>query len=476
MVAWASGAVWAVAPAGAGASPPARFGPASPAPATDPVDAVSVGEQAYDYGFPLLEFLRVRAEQTSVRCDDHRGDAPVNTFSNVTAFADASERTVVAPNTDTLYSIAHLDLSRGPLVLSHPDMGGRYYSFAMLDPYTNVIDTPGSRESGGRAARILIRWAGHPRVVRGIRGRFQKVITSPYRRVWVIGRTLATDRRDQLRALAQMRRYRLATLDGRSVQSPAHCAAGTPAVHPTPTDGAAFLNALGAALAQNPPPARDAPLLRTLAPYGIGPGLSPSRAGLDPATLAALYQGVSMEAQTLTTKAKGHALTVAEQHGGWYEPEPDIGRYGTDYTFRAYIAAVGLGANTAEEAIYPTGVTDAQGALLEGGNVYELTFGRASIPPARYFWSLTMYDANGYLVANSENRYSVGPSHPPLVRAADGSVTIVISDRRPAQPGVNWLPAPSSGQFRLNLRLYGPSRAALSGAWAPPPVQNLGSG
>ena len=126
--------------------------------AVDADRAGALGKQAYDYGLPLLEFLRIRREQTSVRCPDGRGNAPVNSFSNARGFATAADRTVVAPNTDTLYSLAHLDLARGPIVLSHPNMGKRYYSFELVDPYTNVIDIPGVREDGRRAGSFVISW------------------------------------------------------------------------------------------------------------------------------------------------------------------------------------------------------------------------------------------------------------------------------------------------------------------------------
>ena len=125
-----------------------------------PEEAAALGKQAYDYGFPLLEFLRVRREQTSVECPDIRGNSPVNSFSNAGGFATAADVTVVAPNTDTLYSIAHLDLKKGPITLRHPKMGKRYYSFELLDPYTNVIDIPGLREDGGGASSYAIRWTG----------------------------------------------------------------------------------------------------------------------------------------------------------------------------------------------------------------------------------------------------------------------------------------------------------------------------
>ena len=130
---------------------------------------------------------------------------------------------------------------------------------------------------------------------------------------------------------------------------------------------------------------------------------------------------------------------------------------------------LGLGANTPDEAIYPVALTDSDGGLLNGANDYRVTFAPGDAPPARYFWSLTVYDSNGYLTPNPIDRYSLGPSHPPLVKRPDGSIVIALQHDAPTGTRVNWLPTPATG-FRLNLRLYGPRRAALSGAWMPPPI------
>jgi hypothetical protein len=445
---------------------PAAVGAAGPT--ADQADAL--GAQAYDYGLPLLEFLRVRGEQTSVRCPDDMGDAPVNSFSNARGFARARDRTIVAPNTDTLYSIAHLDLGHGPIVLSHPDMGKRYFSFELLDPYTNVIDIPGLREDGPDAGSYEIRWSGKPgRRADGV----SRVIDSKYRRVWVIGRTLATDAADQRKAKRLMAKYSLSRVSGEEKSFPEGCEPGEPADLTTPTDGAAFIAALNRGLAANPPPRRDRPLLRQLRPLGIGPGLSPEKAGLAPDVLAALYDGVAKEAAALPGAARLSAYTDALKTDGWLLPASNIGNYGTDYAFRAQLAVIGLGANTPDEAIYPTGIADSGGALYSGANDYRLVFPPGDEPPAKYFWSLTMYDSAGYLVPNPTHRYSLGPSHPPLLKQPDGSIVIVIQGTEPTDPGVNWLPSPP-GSFRLNLRLYGPSRAARSGAWRPPGVVKVG--
>jgi hypothetical protein len=123
--------------------------------------------------------------------------------------------------------------------------------------------------------------------------------------------------------------------------------------------------------------------------------------------------------------------------------------------------------------MYPTALTDNTGALLDGRKSYRLVFPPGQAPPNRAFWSLTMYDINGYLVPNSGDRYAIGSSHPPLVKRRDGSIVVVMSSHKPSERLVNWLPAPAS-LFRLTLRVYWPTRQALSGAWKPGPIQLSG--
>ncbi len=334
-----------------------------------PARAQSLGYQAYMYGFPLLEFLRVTATETSVRCPDANGDEPVNTFSQHSRLARPSDRTVIAPNVDTLYSIAHLDLGRGPVVLSHPNMGHRYFVFELLDPYTNVLGYIGSRTTGSEAGRFAIEWTRHPApVARGV-----KVIHSSYRRVWVVGRTLVYGgARDSRRAMALMRRYRLTPPGG--ARHFAHgCQPGKPHKAVTPV-GIAFLRKLDTALTNNPPPARDHRLLRKLARVGVGPHLSVAEAGLAPDVLRALIAGVDQAAASLPTLARGKVLQEALADHGWATIGNGIGAYGTDYLWRAEVAELGLGANTVQEAVYPTALTDSSGRPLSGISDYRLVF------------------------------------------------------------------------------------------------------
>jgi hypothetical protein len=148
------------------------------------------------------------------------------------------------------------------------------------------------------------------------------------------------------------------------------------------------------------------------------------------------------------------------------------GIYGTDYLMRALITAIGLGANRPQDAVYPTSQKDAGGQAYDGANKYVVHFGRDELPPAEGFWSITMYDANYFFVANPINRYSIS-ARQNLQRNDDGSVDLYVQKDSPgADRESNWLPAPS-GKFVLMMRLYWPREAdpsILDGSWTIPPV------
>ena len=442
-------------------------GGAAGASAQTPAQAEQLGHEAYRYGFPLLDLLRIRREETSVPCPDGRGNAPVNHLANASKFATPDDRTVVAPNTDTLYTIAHLDLGKGPVVLRHPDMGDRFFDFELVDPYTNVIGYVGTRTTGSEHGRFAISWNGAP----GERRANVPVIKSKFRRVWLIGRTLAGDEADQAQAFGLMRKYKLTRANGKSFGLPADCyrGKGEPSTYPTPTTGPAFVTSLNRALAKNPPPKRDGPILEQLAPYGVGPGLSPADATVPAEAIESLHSGIAAEAAALPQAARLDFVQKSIEAKGWITAAPNIGDFGTDYAYRALIAVVGIGANTPKEAIYPATLADSNGALLNGANDYRMVFPPGGMPPARYFWSLTMYDLAGYLVDNPIDRYSLGPTHPPLAKRPDGSIVVAVQQDPPTEADVNWLPSPP-GSFRLNMRLYGPRKAALDWTWRPPPV------
>lgn len=455
--------------AGATAGVLAALCGASPAQAAvNPVRAADLGVQAYVYGLPLMESMRVRATMTSIPCADEEGNAPVNAFSHAGGFPGPENRTIVAPNVDTLYSITHLDLGDGPVVLGHPDMGSRYFVFQLLDPYTNTVAYIGSRTTGSKAGRFAITWTGAP----GAAPEGTTPVTVAHRRIWIIGRTLAGDPADQLAARSAMRRYTLTPPGG----APPGTDCDTPAPKPTEAPrltGLAFLDGLSAAMEDNPPPARDAAFLRRLTAIGVGPGRRASQAGLSRLARTVLDRAVRQIDRGMQPLADAVQTGRAVSGRGWSTTPANIGDYGTDYIVRAGVAQIGLGANTQEEAIYRTALFDSRGDRLDGRrSSYRLRFRPGEEPPNDAFWSLTVYDDEGFLVDAPEGRYAVSSSRPPLVRRPDGSVEIVFSRTRPADPQVNWLPVPPQ-RFRAYLRIYAPRSAALTGGWRPPAIERL---
>lgn len=428
------------------ATPDSRItAPPKPAFPPGPIQSAVLGMQAFIYGYPLLEF------------ENFRSQAPaLNTLWSLSGFAEPSVMPIFRPNTDTLYSKAALDLSGGPVVLSVPDMGDRYFSFQLNDPYTNVVDYLGTRATGSGPGTYAITWAGGPAVA--VEG--ATTVTVPFSNMMLLGRTLAGDVIDQERATALMSDYRL-TATGVTASPPPSVAV---------VAGVAALDAISAAMGINPPPIADSAQLHALARIGVGAGLRVADAGLGPLSQIAADVGARIAALLLPLLSNLNQYSTALLNRGWAAPPPAIGDYGTDYQLRAGVFYVGPWANTVDEAMYSAGLLDQNLAPLSGSNTYVLRFAPGLEPPAQAFWSVTVYDDAGYLVPNSANRYSVSNSRPEeLVRQPDGSIDIILAAQDPGHPAANWLPVPD-GVFSAYLRIYLPQQAALDGSWRPPPI------
>ena len=171
-------------------------------------------------------------------------------------------------------------------------------------------------------------------------------------------------------------------------------------------------------------------------------------------------------------------IEIAAQTAVWRNAAPtnwivfkNLGDYGDDYFFRAGAASVAFGVNVEKNVIYPFAFLDATGEPLDGAASYVLRFAPGDEPPTDFLWSLTLYDADGYLVSNELNKYGVR-SDAPLKRNADGSVEILIQHDKPQGDTNNWLPAPR-GPFVLAMRVYRPNEKASTGAWTPPAIQKV---
>jgi hypothetical protein len=459
----------------AGASGP--YNPRDPTQKAEYQRALALGVKAYVYGYPLLDTNRVFLTSTSANVPNGSGAGPVNRFSNVRRLTNPSDRTVVAPNRDTLYSIAWLKLKPQPIVVHMPVVRGRFVVFELLDPYTQNFVNIGS--VGLRAGNYAVTppgWRG--RLPKGVRR-----IRSPYARVWIIGRTYIRNAADTPNVLRIQDKYSLTPLDRWGTRyrppRPRHIHRKT-RQHTVPGTGRgqnplAFFDALGDQLKAFAPPRADRPLLRQLATLGIGPGMHVStNRRLNAATRRGLRAAVAAGYNQVTTDLKTSFLTIAPKHNGWLVSR--TGTYGTDYAQRAVVDRIGLGAPLSNLSIYPFTVTDSNLHPLTGSNRYVAHFPARDLPfPAKAFWSLTLYDSRGFFVPNKAHVYLIN-NRTPLYYNRDGSLDVYIQPTAPRDPVERraWLPSPGADRsFRLIMRLYQPVDipGILTGrSWQPPTV------
>jgi hypothetical protein len=332
--------------------------------------AYAAGAAAWVYGMPTV-LLRATVARY-----------PINRLVGVARLAEPSTRVVVAPNHDTTYAIAHVDLGQGPVVVDAPDTRGRYSVLQLMDTFTNAFAYVGAgreRDRATSAALVAPHWQGA--LPPGLR-----VIRSPSNVVWVLGRTLVDSDADLPAARAVMAAYALTPLaawqagqrDREIVLDtfPARTVGG-PVTLPV---GRAFLGALPAALAANPPPARDACALRSLAAQGIVPGRRPGTPG-DSVRRDALGAGARAAPGLLVRARRQAARHKTRTTGGWEAlPARTVGRYGTRYALRAAVATIGLGANRADQAVYEAAERDAAGRPLNGRHRYVVRFAAGTRP------------------------------------------------------------------------------------------------
>ena len=391
------------------------------------------------------------------------------------AYPAADYKAVVRPNFDTLYSIAVLDMTTEPVIVSAPDTDGRYYLLPMLDMWSDVFASPGWRTTGTQAGNFLITPPGW----NGADPSGMTRIDAPTPYAWVIGRT-KTDGPPDYDAVHKIQAGYLVTPLSQwgkpsqpvSVKIDPSVDMKTPPKTQVDTMPAGKFFAYAAELLKvNPPHITDQPMIAQLKKIGIEPGKSFDMDKASPALRKALESAAGDAQQLMAWKVP----TIARVANGWSMNTDTMGVYGNYYLKRAIVAQVGLFANLPEDAIYPINLGDDTGKPLDGANKYTLHFDKGNTPPANAFWSVTLYDNDGFQVGNSLNRFAVS-SWMPFKYNADGSLDLYFQNESPgADKEVNWLPAPK-GQFTLTMRIYAPRSEALTGEVEdPPPVTRMAS-
>jgi hypothetical protein len=436
-------------------------------------EAQAIAQEAYVYLYPLIIMDLTRKQLTNLDPRVNAMGGPINAFTHIRTFPTAEMRAVVRPNFDTLYSSAWLDLTGGPVVVSTADTGGRYFMLPMLDMWTDVFAVPGKRTNGTGAASFALvppGWNGHlPHAVERIQ--------APTAYVWIIGRTQTNGVKDYEAVHKVQDGYRITLLADwektpREIQHKIDPSVDTrtePLRLVNQIEASEYFNYGADLMKANPPHATDWSIIARMQRIGLEPDKSfdATKVSAD-----ALAQGAAAGLKLMREKAP----TIARVSNGWQMNTDTMGVYGNYYLKRAIVAMVGLGANQVEDAIYPLNISDADGRPVMAENNYVQHFNKDELPPVGAFWSLTLYDAEGFQVANTLNRFAIG-DRDPLKFNADGSLDLYIQNQSPGpDKEANWLPAPKSGRLGLTMRLYAPKSQVAEGRWNPPPVTRAPSG
>lgn len=436
-----------------------------------PAEAKAIATEAFTFFYPLVTMEITRQQLTNIEAGKMVGRGPMNTFSHMRSYPTADFREVVRPNFDTLYSSAWLDLTKEPVIISMPATNGRYYLLPVLDMWSDVLGAPGSRTSGTAAQNIAVippGWQGS--LPAGVM-RLQS--TTPY--AWLIGRIQTNGAADYpaVHAIQNQMTITLLSNWGKPPVAPIVTIDPNVDMKTAPLDQ---VNAMSAdkyfalaseLLKKNPAHLTDWSQIERLKRLGLNDQSTFNLSSLPADIQTAVAEGAREALQEMVRKIP----TLAPVHNGWGMNTTSMGVYGNYYLKRAIVTMVGLGANQPEDAIYPIALVDDKGDEFVGSKNYVLHFEKSELPPNFAFWSLTMYDKDGFQVGNEINRFAIG-SADKLQYNADGSLDIYIQNKNPGPSKVsNWLPSPASGVLGMTMRLYAPAPQALDGRWNPPAIR-----
>lgn len=429
--------------------------------------AYALGKGALPYLFPYFYSAQIRWKWTNVIPKDPTSQpyAPINHFWHANKLADHHYQDGGTPNNDTIYSTAWVHVDKEPIILSHPDMGDRYFSFHFTKVTSDILAVVSSQSTGSKSGHFaLVPQGFKDELPQGV----QALKTAQGSWYLLLARTMVKDQSDLAAVKLLQQQYQLTPLSywekpqdsfpkSRAVWQPFNAK----------EDPLAHWKTINKALAEDPPPQYENALLSLLADLHIGPNQNidtldeDSKRGL----ARAMEDGLKMMLMARASIPGGDVIN------GWRRNPVNAGNLGEagDYFTRGVIQSFkGLSPSIKTEARYFGRSLDEKGEPLHGSKRYQLTFKAGEEPPVNAFWSLTLYGMDANLVGTTINRYSIGDRSQKLKYNDDGSLAIYIQHESPGKDKEsNWLPAPNDN-FNLTFRAYGPKRELFSGKWVVP--------
>jgi len=429
-----------------GAKERAFAAPANLLEAFGPADLRTAAREAWTFCLPLFEVARLRM-MAAVRAQ--RAGNGINSFNHTRKLVTPGTRVITAPNVDTLFSNAFIDLGSGPATIVIPRTGERYFSVQLMDMYTNTFAVLSSRTIGCDGGTFSIVGPRDPADNGAVR--------SPTEWIWAMVRIAVNGPED----LPELHRIQ----DGILLQAGSARSPGKFAQRLAPWQN--YFASASALLNESPPLATDYAALRRMAPLGLGVGQSFNPGSFDSLQSAEIEAGIADARAAIATRPR-------EAIDGWSYSDAESGNWGQNYVHRARAAVRGLAGLPRQEAMYMHAVAP-NGSYHLQEDSWRLTFGPDQTPPVYAFWSLTAYEVTvqgQYFLANNPlDRYSIGDRTRGLRHNDDGSFDIWISRQDPGgEKTANWLPLPESGRYSLGLRAYLPKQELLNGDYRLPPL------
>lgn len=429
--------------------------------------ATSIAKDAYLYGFPVVEMYKTMYAQ-AVDKDSADYKAGFNQIGNSARVFTPKDKAFVTPNSDTPYSFIWMDLRAEPLVLTLPAIDAkRYYSVQLIDLYTQNFDYLGTRTTGNQGGRFLVagpHWQGE--TPSGI----SKVVRSESDIVYGLYRTQLFDEHDLDNVRKIQSGYTAQPLSTYLKQPRPATPSSIPWPKPQPdmSESPALFRYLNFMLAFAQPQASEKSLLERFTKIGVAPGATFDEKALSDSQRRSLQAGIDAgKAEFIDfkkTRVDTHQISSSDLFGSRTHLKGNT-------LYRYAGANMGIFGNSAEEANYMGYFTDSSGQPANGStHNYSLHFAKGQLPPAKAFWSLTMYDgASKLLVDNPIERYLINSRMlPTLTTDSDGGVTLYVQHDSPGKAREsNWLPAPN-GPFYAILRVYLPGPEVASGQWKQP--------
>lgn len=435
-----------------------------------------VGRMAYVWGYPLVNAHNRRAAFAEAPEPGYLGGvvpvAPVGYNQMLTDYIKPEETFIVCPNQDVAYGAGFTALDKEPTVIQVPDFGDRFYVYAMYDQRTDEIGRIG-KQYGTKPGFYLIvgpNWKGE--TPKGING----VIRSSTGLVFFVPRIFKDATPEDTAAvqplISQVMMYPLSKFDGTMKKKDYKKSPNFP-VPPPPANApkgeskwvnpATYYEELPVVMKEVPPLPGEEAL------YGWIKSVWDA-AEKNPDTKKALVESFAAANEELVNPLFQFQYNGRPVGNGWTVPA-NASAWGTDYLNRTAVSKSSMYQNTAAETQYNLRELDTEGKPLDGHNQYTVTFSKGQVPPVKGFWSLTMYNDEKFFYPNPLNRFSLGTKNKTLKYAADGSLTLYLSNKSPGKENeANWLPAPP-GSFSLIMRLYWPDTSVLEDKWQPPQLK-----